>query len=202
MISTIGRQVCCSWSSQVPQSVGQPCSTSAGELQRLGAGAREAVGPDVVARILGDQRLRRSAGRAGLLEVDATRADHDVGREQRETGRTGRRRLLEQMVARRIRRDVAAREERGHPGRAVGRDRALRSDRSAVQCLSMTTAPSRRTTRPSSAAPQPPQVVNSWAKNVWGLSRRPDGGTQVVHSMAAPPNDDDVDDRRHIPWTR
>ena len=25
--STIGKQVCCSWSSHVPQSVGQPCST-------------------------------------------------------------------------------------------------------------------------------------------------------------------------------
>src|SRR4030095_16815594 len=56
-----------------------------------------------------------------------------------------------------------------------------------AQCFSITTPPSRRTTRPSSAAPHVAQLVNSCGKNVWGSSRRPDGETQVVHSMAIPP---------------
>ena len=186
--SMIGRQVCCSWSSQVPQSVGQPCSTWRRELQRLGAGAREGVGADVVARVLGDQRLRRPAGRAGLLEVDAGRRG-SRRRRGSARGRSGRSTsCLEQVVAGRVRRDVAAREERRHPGRRVGRD--LSSSVGPQRRAMLEHARRRRRAArraPRVAAPQPPQVVCSWAKNVWGLSRRPEGGTQVVHSMAIPP---------------
>ena len=55
--STIGRQVCCSWSSQVPQSVGQPCSTSAANFSGSVPARAKRVGAHVVAGVLGDQRL-------------------------------------------------------------------------------------------------------------------------------------------------
>ena len=49
--------------------------------------------------VLADQRLRRAAAVALLLEVDLAVTDHDVDEQQREAGRAGRRGVLEQVIA-------------------------------------------------------------------------------------------------------
>src|SRR5262249_30501347 len=70
-----------------------------GEAERLGAGARVGVGADVVGGVLGDQRLRRAARGAALLEVDAAVARDDVADEELQALRAGRGRLLDERLA-------------------------------------------------------------------------------------------------------
>ena len=117
LISTMARQLCCSWSGQRPQSQGQPRSVRLALNKGRSPGFSQRRVRQPVIGILLDQRLRHAMIGAALLVEDPAVLADDLGRHQLPAGLAEARRLAVEEPGHALAREAQVRGRRARPSK-------------------------------------------------------------------------------------